>query len=124
MCVCVFQARRSGEHWFDDLPHTTFLIFKGKFPVFLLVGIFSFLILNIFFSSLIGINLLVKSKAFQYAMCKCNPSHSAVKYLTINLLTLFILTADAVVAINGVWILVETYTLNSKICPDNINTCE
>uniref|UniRef100_A0A8C8M0U6 Ion transport domain-containing protein n=1 Tax=Oncorhynchus tshawytscha TaxID=74940 RepID=A0A8C8M0U6_ONCTS len=35
----------SGEHWFDDLPHTTFLIFKG-------------------------INLLVKSKAFQYTMCK------------------------------------------------------
>ncbi|KAL7392296.1 hypothetical protein ABVT39_022490 [Epinephelus coioides] len=58
-----WKARRSGEHWFDDLPHTTFLIFKG-------------------------INLLVKSKAFQYAMY-------------------------AVVAINGVWILVETYTYNS-----------
>lgn len=58
-----WKARRSGEHWFDDLPHTTFLIFKG-------------------------INLLVKSKAFQYTMY-------------------------AVVAINGVWILVETYTLNS-----------
>uniref|UniRef100_A0A665TWJ5 Ion transport domain-containing protein n=1 Tax=Echeneis naucrates TaxID=173247 RepID=A0A665TWJ5_ECHNA len=43
-----WKARRSGEHWFDDLPHTTFLIFK-----------------------------------------------------------------DVVVAINGVWILVETYTLNS-----------
>ncbi|CAB1322019.1 unnamed protein product [Coregonus sp. 'balchen'] len=39
-----WKARRSGEHWFDDLPHTTFLIFKG-------------------------INLLVKSKAFQYTMC-------------------------------------------------------
>lgn len=51
-------------------------------------------------------------------------SVAEAKYLTINLLTLFILTADAVVAINGVWILVETYTLNSKICPDNINTCE
>lgn len=24
------KARRSGEHWFDDLPHTTFLIFKGS----------------------------------------------------------------------------------------------
>uniref|UniRef100_A0A674C5N8 Two pore segment channel 1 n=1 Tax=Salmo trutta TaxID=8032 RepID=A0A674C5N8_SALTR len=24
-----WKARRSGEHWFDDLPHTTFLIFKG-----------------------------------------------------------------------------------------------
>uniref|UniRef100_A0A673CWH9 Voltage-dependent calcium channel protein TPC1 n=1 Tax=Sphaeramia orbicularis TaxID=375764 RepID=A0A673CWH9_9TELE len=58
-----WKARRSGEYWFDDLPHTTFLIFKG-------------------------INLLVKSKAFQYAMY-------------------------VVVAINGVWILVETYTLNS-----------
>ncbi|XP_062272651.1 two pore channel protein 1 isoform X1 [Scomber scombrus] len=58
-----WKARRSGEHWFDDLPHTTFLIFKG-------------------------INLLVKSKAFQYAMY-------------------------VVVATNGVWILVETYTLNS-----------
>nr|XP_043882112.1 two pore calcium channel protein 1 isoform X1 [Solea senegalensis] len=58
-----WKARRSGEHWFDDLPHTAFLIFKG-------------------------INLLVKSKAFQYAMY-------------------------VVVAINGVWILVETYTLNS-----------
>lgn len=58
-----WKARRSGEHWFDDLPHTTFLIFKG-------------------------INLLVKSKAFQYAMY-------------------------VVVAVNGVWILVETYTLNS-----------
>uniref|UniRef100_A0A7N8YI87 Two pore segment channel 1 n=1 Tax=Mastacembelus armatus TaxID=205130 RepID=A0A7N8YI87_9TELE len=59
-----WKARRSGEHWFDDLPHTTFLIFKG-------------------------INLLVKSKAFQYAMY-------------------------VVVAINGVWILVETYMLNSE----------
>ncbi|XP_055080265.1 two pore channel protein 1 isoform X2 [Periophthalmus magnuspinnatus] len=58
-----WKARRSGEYWFDDLPHTTFLIFKG-------------------------INLLVKSKAFQYVMY-------------------------VVVAINGVWILVETYTLNS-----------
>uniref|UniRef100_A0A3B4B558 Ion transport domain-containing protein n=1 Tax=Periophthalmus magnuspinnatus TaxID=409849 RepID=A0A3B4B558_9GOBI len=62
-----WKARRSGEYWFDDLPHTTFLIFKG-------------------------INLLVKSKAFQYVMY-------------------------VVVAINGVWILVETYTLNSKFVP-------
>ncbi|CAL8347939.1 unnamed protein product [Lota lota] len=58
-----WKARRSGEHWFDDLPHTTFLIFKG-------------------------INLLVKSKAFQYTMY-------------------------VVVAVNGIWILVETYMLNS-----------
>lgn len=81
MYVC-FQARRSGEHWFDDLPHTTFLIFKGKFSVvvFFVIGLFSFLILIFFFfSSLIGINLLVKSKAFQYAMCTCNHLHSAVR---------------------------------------------
>lgn len=31
--VCVLQARRSGEHWFDDLPHTTFLIFKGTLSI-------------------------------------------------------------------------------------------
>ncbi|KAA0716650.1 Two pore calcium channel protein 1 [Triplophysa tibetana] len=60
-----WKARRSGEHWFDELPHTVFLIFKG-------------------------INLLVKSKAFQYAM-----------YL--------------VVAINGIWILVETNMLNDGV---------
>uniref|UniRef100_A0A671MPL0 Two pore calcium channel protein 1-like n=1 Tax=Sinocyclocheilus anshuiensis TaxID=1608454 RepID=A0A671MPL0_9TELE len=24
-----WKARRSGEYWFDDLPHTAFLIFKG-----------------------------------------------------------------------------------------------
>uniref|UniRef100_A0AAY5EHV4 Ion transport domain-containing protein n=1 Tax=Electrophorus electricus TaxID=8005 RepID=A0AAY5EHV4_ELEEL len=59
-----WRARRSGEYWFDDLPHTAFLIFKG-------------------------INLVVKSKAFQYVM-----------YI--------------VVAVNGVWILVETNMLNSK----------
>ncbi|KAJ3604188.1 hypothetical protein NHX12_028929 [Muraenolepis orangiensis] len=58
-----WKARRSGEHWFDDMPHTTFLIFKG-------------------------INLLVKSKAFQYTMY-------------------------VVVAVNGIWILVETYMLTS-----------
>ncbi|XP_077377098.1 two pore channel protein 1 isoform X2 [Festucalex cinctus] len=58
-----WKARRSGEHWFDDLPHTAYIILKG-------------------------INLLVKSKAFQYTMY-------------------------VVVAINGVWILVETFTLES-----------
>uniref|UniRef100_A0A8C5B3V5 Two pore segment channel 1 n=1 Tax=Gadus morhua TaxID=8049 RepID=A0A8C5B3V5_GADMO len=52
-----WKARRSGEHWFDDLPHTTFLIFKGDFYV--------------------------------------------------------------VVATNGIWILVETYMLNSKPPPIN-----
>ncbi|KAL2095381.1 hypothetical protein ACEWY4_010100 [Coilia grayii] len=60
-----WKARRSGEHWFDDLPHTAFLIFKG-------------------------INILVKSKAFQYAM-----------YI--------------VVAVNGIWILVETTVFNSGV---------
>uniref|UniRef100_A0A1A7ZA27 Two pore segment channel 1 n=1 Tax=Nothobranchius furzeri TaxID=105023 RepID=A0A1A7ZA27_NOTFU len=58
-----WKTRRSREHWFDDLPHTAFLIFKG-------------------------IYLLVKSKAFQYAMY-------------------------VVVAVNAVWILVETFTLES-----------
>uniref|UniRef100_A0A1A7WNU8 Voltage-dependent calcium channel protein TPC1 n=2 Tax=Iconisemion striatum TaxID=60296 RepID=A0A1A7WNU8_9TELE len=58
-----WKTRRSREHWFDDLPHTAFLIFKG-------------------------IYLLVKSKAFQYTMY-------------------------VVVAINAVWILVETFTLES-----------
>ncbi|XP_064424335.1 two pore channel protein 1 [Latimeria chalumnae] len=53
-----WKARRSGEHWFDDLPQTAFLIFKG-------------------------INILVKSKPFQYAIY-------------------------VVVAVNGVWIIVET----------------
>ncbi|XP_042818413.1 two pore calcium channel protein 1 isoform X3 [Panthera tigris] len=56
-----WKAKRNREHWFDELPRTAFLIFKG-------------------------INILVKSKAFQYFM-----------YL--------------VVAVNGVWILVETFTL-------------
>lgn len=56
-----WKARRSREHWFDDLPNTAFLIFKG-------------------------INMLAKSKAFQYAM-----------YF--------------VVAVNGFWILIETFML-------------
>lgn len=25
-----FQAKRNREHWFDDLPRTAFLIFKGS----------------------------------------------------------------------------------------------
>lgn len=56
-----WKAKKNREHWFDELPRTAFLIFKG-------------------------INILVKSKAFQYFM-----------YL--------------VVAVNGVWILVETFML-------------
>uniref|UniRef100_A0A8C9MED4 Voltage-dependent calcium channel protein TPC1 n=1 Tax=Panthera tigris altaica TaxID=74533 RepID=A0A8C9MED4_PANTA len=59
-----WKAKRNREHWFDELPRTAFLIFKG-------------------------INILVKSKAFQYFM-----------YL--------------VVAVNGVWILVETFTLKGE----------
>ncbi|KAF5929277.1 hypothetical protein HPG69_019298 [Diceros bicornis minor] len=56
-----WKAKRNREHWFDDLPRTAFLIFKG-------------------------INILVKSKAFQYFMY-------------------------SVVAVNGVWVLVETFML-------------
>ncbi|ELK15481.1 Two pore calcium channel protein 1 [Pteropus alecto] len=56
-----WKAKRNKEHWFDELPRTAFLIFKG-------------------------INILVKSKAFQYFM-----------YL--------------VVAVNGLWVLVETFML-------------
>ncbi|KAL1768447.1 two pore calcium channel protein 1 isoform X1 [Sigmodon hispidus] len=56
-----WKAKKNRQHWFDDLPRTAFLIFKG-------------------------INILVQSKAFQYFM-----------YL--------------VVAVNGVWILVETFML-------------
>lgn len=46
---------------------------------------------------------------------------SQAKCLIINLL---LVPTDVVVAINGVWILVETYKLNSKISPDHINTCD
>ncbi|XP_049721476.1 two pore channel protein 1 isoform X2 [Elephas maximus indicus] len=56
-----WKAKKNREHWFDELPRTAFLIFKG-------------------------INILVKSKAYQYFM-----------YL--------------VVAVNGIWILVETFML-------------
>uniref|UniRef100_A0A8C1WG24 Voltage-dependent calcium channel protein TPC1 n=1 Tax=Cyprinus carpio TaxID=7962 RepID=A0A8C1WG24_CYPCA len=57
-----WKARRSGEHWFDDLPRTAFLIFK----VFLII-------LTIFHDCPV---------------------------------------TDLVVAINGIWILVETNMLN------------
>uniref|UniRef100_A0A8C4TZD5 Two pore segment channel 1 n=1 Tax=Falco tinnunculus TaxID=100819 RepID=A0A8C4TZD5_FALTI len=56
-----WKAKRNREHWFDDLPRTAFLIFKG-------------------------INILVKSRVFQYSMY-------------------------TVVAVNGIWILVETFML-------------
>uniref|UniRef100_A0A8C5TS95 Two pore segment channel 1 n=1 Tax=Malurus cyaneus samueli TaxID=2593467 RepID=A0A8C5TS95_9PASS len=56
-----WKAKRNREHWFDDLPRTAFLIFKG-------------------------INILVKSRVFQYTMY-------------------------TVVAVNGIWILVETFML-------------
>lgn len=67
------------------------------------------------FFLLSGIHLLVKSKAFQYTMCRCKAVHSHCcllrywgKYFPSSV-------TDAVVAINGVWILLETYTLNSTI---------
>nr|XP_033811745.1 two pore calcium channel protein 1 isoform X2 [Geotrypetes seraphini] len=56
-----WKAKRSHEHWFDELPHTAFLIFKG-------------------------INILVKSRVFQYWIY-------------------------VVVAVNGIWILVDTFML-------------
>ncbi|KAF7238437.1 Two pore calcium channel protein 1 [Varanus komodoensis] len=56
-----WKAKRNREHWFDDLPQTAFLIFKG-------------------------INILVNSRTFQYTMY-------------------------TLVAVNGLWILVETFTL-------------
>ncbi|XP_029427700.1 two pore calcium channel protein 1 isoform X3 [Rhinatrema bivittatum] len=56
-----WKARRSHEHWFDELSRTAFLIFKG-------------------------INILVTSRVFQYAIY-------------------------VVVAVNGIWILVETFLL-------------
>ncbi|XP_038619513.1 LOW QUALITY PROTEIN: two pore calcium channel protein 1 [Tachyglossus aculeatus] len=56
-----WKAKRNREYWFDELPRTAFLIFKG-------------------------INILVKSRAFQYFMY-------------------------VVVAVNGLWILVETCML-------------
>lgn len=72
--------------------------------------------LSLLLFTLKGINLLVKSKAFQYAMCKCHSEHSRCSLGDkISHHKLFHLTADVVVAINGVWILVETYKLNSKI---------
>ncbi|KAB1255793.1 Two pore calcium channel protein 1 [Camelus dromedarius] len=75
-----WKAKKNREHWFDELPRTAFFIFKGE-----CVLVYENFTVNI--SSLqIGINILVKSKAFQYFM-----------YL--------------VVAVNGVWILVETFML-------------
>ncbi|XP_075754325.1 two pore channel protein 1 isoform X2 [Pelodiscus sinensis] len=56
-----WKAKPNREHWFDDLPRTAFLIFKG-------------------------INILVKSQRFQYLMY-------------------------TVVAVNGIWILIETFML-------------
>ncbi|XP_077776253.1 two pore channel protein 1 isoform X3 [Podarcis muralis] len=60
-----WKAKRNREHWFDDLPRTAFLIFKG-------------------------INILVNSRAFQYAMY-------------------------TLLAVNGLWILVETFMLRDGI---------
>ncbi|XP_048369960.1 two pore channel protein 1 isoform X1 [Sphaerodactylus townsendi] len=60
-----WKAKRNREHWFDDLPRTAFLIFKG-------------------------INILVNSRTFQYTMY-------------------------TLVAVNGLWILVETFMLRDGI---------
>ncbi|XP_070619193.1 two pore channel protein 1 isoform X1 [Erythrolamprus reginae] len=60
-----WKAKRNREHWFDDLPGTAFLIFKG-------------------------INILVNSRAFQYGMY-------------------------VLVAVNGLWILVETFMLRDGL---------
>ncbi|XP_053136335.1 two pore channel protein 1 isoform X2 [Hemicordylus capensis] len=59
-----WKAKRNREHWFDDLPQTAFLIFKG-------------------------INILVNSRPFQY-------------------------TVYSLVAVNGLWILVETFMLRGS----------
>uniref|UniRef100_A0A8C5DLS2 Ion transport domain-containing protein n=1 Tax=Gouania willdenowi TaxID=441366 RepID=A0A8C5DLS2_GOUWI len=70
-------TKPTGEHWFDDLPHTTVLIFKG-------------------------INLLVSQRSYQYIMCRfCSIPPSTTLWPSTG--------------INGVWILVETYTLNIKV---------
>uniref|UniRef100_A0ABM5F2I7 Two pore channel protein 1 isoform X1 n=1 Tax=Pogona vitticeps TaxID=103695 RepID=A0ABM5F2I7_9SAUR len=65
-----WKAKRNREHWFDDLPRTAFLIFKG-------------------------INILVNSRAFQYTMY-------------------------TLVAVNGLWILVETFMLQGGIFPRDV----
>ncbi|XP_044304859.1 two pore calcium channel protein 1 isoform X1 [Varanus komodoensis] len=65
-----WKAKRNREHWFDDLPQTAFLIFKG-------------------------INILVNSRTFQYTMY-------------------------TLVAVNGLWILVETFTLRGGIFPRDV----
>ncbi|KAH0625442.1 hypothetical protein JD844_014959 [Phrynosoma platyrhinos] len=65
-----WKAKRNREHWFDDLPRTAFLIFKG-------------------------INILVNSRAFQYTMY-------------------------TLVAVNGLWILVETFMLRDGIFPRDV----
>lgn len=36
----LLQAKRNREHWFDDLPRTAFLIFKGN-PLFSWQQVFS-----------------------------------------------------------------------------------
>uniref|UniRef100_A0A8C2C1P9 Two pore segment channel 1 n=2 Tax=Cyprinus carpio TaxID=7962 RepID=A0A8C2C1P9_CYPCA len=70
-----WKARRIGEHWFDDLPRTAFLILKGL----IFVTLIRFALVTEFYSLMI--------------------------YL--------------VVAINGIWILVETNMLNGKIILSN-----
>lgn len=107
----------------DGVESTGLMIFLIQPSSFLKA---SFLFLDFFFhwskqffiirvSSPTGINLLVKSKAFQYAMCKQNVWKCSKLKHWLQTCWSLIGFADVVVAINGVWILVETYTLNSKI---------
>ncbi|XP_068095980.1 two pore channel protein 1 [Hyperolius riggenbachi] len=66
-----WKVQRIREHWFDDLPPTALIIFKG-------------------------INVLANSRAFQYAVY-------------------------VVVAINGVWILIETFMVKGgSLFPEGV----
>ncbi|KAJ1092402.1 hypothetical protein NDU88_005512 [Pleurodeles waltl] len=66
-----WKAKENREHWFDELPRTAFVIFKG-------------------------IYIMVKSRVFQYVIY-------------------------VVVAVNGVWILVETFMLSGgNFFPQNV----
>uniref|UniRef100_A0A7N4NL63 Two pore segment channel 1 n=1 Tax=Sarcophilus harrisii TaxID=9305 RepID=A0A7N4NL63_SARHA len=66
-----WKAKRNKEHWFDELPRTAFLIFKG-------------------------INILVKSRSFQYFMCgnffSKNVPWSYIIFLTIYAVELLLKT--------------------------------
>uniref|UniRef100_A0A8B9K631 Two pore segment channel 1 n=1 Tax=Astyanax mexicanus TaxID=7994 RepID=A0A8B9K631_ASTMX len=53
-----WKARRSGEHWFDDLPHTAFLIFKGFIHLLSFVSTLILLVLSCFV--VYGVEVLLK----------------------------------------------------------------